>query len=59
MKIFWGHLYGRFAKGGEVPSFPQLFGKNPILKEVGGGVPLVDQLCKEIMTFTTSILTLA
>ena len=58
MKIFWGHLYGRFAKGGEVPSFPQLFGKNPILKEVGGGVPLVDQLCKEIMTFTTRILTL-
>ena len=36
MKIFWGHLFGRFAKGGEVPSFPQLFGKNPILKEVGG-----------------------
>ena len=36
MKIFRGHLYGRFAKGGEIPSFPQLFGKNPILKEVGG-----------------------
>ena len=35
-EIFGGHLYGRFAKGGEVPSFPQLFGENPILKEVGG-----------------------
>ena len=38
-EIFGGHLYGRFAKGGEVPSFPQLFGENPILKEVGGRYP--------------------